>query len=222
LPIANAIGPGALMHEYATHTEPRISFHEPTGHYVVAYPDLTSEVRILVLNENGIPVSATTSMKMQSTLPVEIACQTHRSSPSTSCFVYAHVNSGNYNAAHGAFIRKSFTLSNAGVATVNHDNVVESAPHVALLIDAGTFGQGIIDPAQMPDGYFVSTTPFRITTPSEIRFLVDNVGAFTSLVGPYAQSYMTFAGWNPAGLRPNVSSFDWNEQLLRFVIVGPT
>lgn len=210
----------------SSHTEVSISYHEPVDRFVVAYVDLNSSVRLLSLRgSDGRPVDSAgapllpVDTTFDSILPPRIVCDAHAPGASNVCFLYLVPTSGGVaNIFNGAFIRASVSFDATGALTVGNNFAVESSAQVALLLGGGTFGENSAS-SQMPGGYFLNADAFSSNSNfAEVRLMVDDIGRFSSSVDVFTSTYFTLT--NQAGLffETNLSSFDWNENLRRFVI----
>lgn len=123
------------------------------------------------------------------------------------------------NIFDGAFIRAAVNVSSSGLLTVSSNTAIESSALAALLIKGGTYGENAVAP-QPTSGFFLNVEPFSSASLNEVRFMFDDVGAFSSSYGDgFSSTYMTLTTTAPSGFRSNLSSMDWNEALRRFVVV---
>jgi hypothetical protein len=222
--VAQELGLSVGNATVSSHMEPRIAYHETSNRYVVAYVDFNTNVRLLSLNAEGRPLSTTSTIigsldtSYDSLLPPQIVCDTHAALTYSFCYLYVQPTSPKEYIKGGGFIRDIVSFSGDGSLSIqNLPN--EASAQVDLLIDGGTFGAGRVSGQPTTDGFWMNTKPSPITTSSEVRFVFDDVGFFNSSQSSYTNSYLSLSAFNSLGRRANVSAFDWNERIARFVIV---
>lgn len=205
--------------------EPRISYHETAQRHVVAYSDaINATVRVLSLNSSGLPLDtagvgiAPLSLGTTSVFPVEIACDTHYSLSLNFCRVFIQADDDDTSLHNGGFRVMNVQVNANGTLTHLTSTTTTSPLTGALVIDAVTYGNGL-DPTH-PQGpaYFLSQDSLRSDSVNEMKLSADNTGG---LFNPATKvSYMTISNTaiGSVGMRTNLSSWDWNEGIHRFVV----
>lgn len=218
LPVGSSIGRSTV--------EPRISFHETTGRFLVAYVDLTSNLRLAAFKSSGLLVDGVTvDTGIDTVFPAEVVCDTHAATAISTCFVYVAPTSGSASIKDGQFLRLTIGFSGTGLPIVTETAL--SSATAALIVDGGTLGAGVEagQPA-LSQSFWLNTRPFHeVDSSNEVRFIWDDIGLYDSAVSGFKNSYTSLATFVPdryRKLRPNVSSMDWNESIRRFVVVSAT
>jgi hypothetical protein len=213
--IAAAItGSGTLPAALNTHTEPRISYSETRDEFLATHPDTAGFIRLSTWDLNGNFLAqfnpAPSGFPEMSLWPVEVACDNHLTTASTTCQLYYMAHS-ELASSKDSFVRTGqvwLTNTTGSMLWLGADFTHHLAP---LVSDATTYGRN--GSAFVGNAYFLATDRFVTSSTShEAAVVLDTTG----WIDPADISTGTFDcpfGWT------NVTSWDWNESINRFVVV---
>jgi len=182
--------------------------------FVATHPDTAGFIRVSTwdLNANFLAqfnpfTSGTPEMSLW---PVDIACDNHRVSTSYVCRLYFN-NHSEESFSQASFVKTGLLWllnSSGGMFWFGGTYTSHLAPMVS---DATTYGRNAS--LFTTDAYFVTTDRFVSNSSSfEARMFMDTDGAMDP-ANIDNGTFDTPSGWS------NVTSWDWNETIQRFVVV---
>jgi hypothetical protein len=215
--------------DLATHTEPRISYSESTGFYVVASADLDGWVRVTVWGFDGagfLDCLDQGYLDAVTILPPQVTCDNHLPGASYTCSVFVQPLSSRVGLVSGGIKTFQFTVPITGdlndSATVVNGiprdlvsaSTTQSVRRVALMGDVATYGNGVNTAQLQGSAWLFSGDRFRHEGVSRARLIFDNSPLLDG-------SNLDFTFAATVDQQSNTFAVDWCESAQRFIFVRP-
>jgi hypothetical protein len=200
------------------HTEPRISFHETAaadgfGTFVVSWPGKFGRANLATFNGNTGAYVDGKQLDRFSTYPMELACDQHLTGANDTCSVYIQAA----DQRIGLLETVSITIpTNRTFVDADNNGLIDTGPIVsigaagALLVDVATYGENA--DAQVPGNRWHLNVE-GLSTASRMVVSTFTDAGMVNLISGSAVSQ------NPPNSQANVTSWDYNESIRRFVAV---
>lgn len=208
-----------------THTEPRVSWHDTQGVFVVSSVSTDGMIQITTLDVTGQCID-TAFIDQRTLTPVEVACDTHLPGGSAYCNVYTTPHATRSDFELGRIDSFTITIGTAGNLL---DTETFSAPagftgdlisvvaeqltgvFAPLIGDVLTYGNGRSTSQYPQAAWLMSADRFRDVGSNPGQWLFANEASISGILssGTYSMT----------DNQSNVSSWDWNESAQRIVAV---
>ena len=222
---------------FFTHTEPRVSYHETSCHFVAAWPERNGAVHVATFGLNG-RLKDDFLTDVYTRTPVELACDAHLPSEQPNCRLYVKTNDGsqedrqsrwqtfqvpiNDGGAPADSCQTDGTFSGRGDITLTsltpaQGTWSQSNRKDALLIDTTTYGNGAEQGDLDGDAYLLSSdaSPYSSMNQKEVRIRIDSDGVSA---GDISSTSLSMKDTGAIGLS-NTTSWGWNEAGGRLIAV---
>ena len=222
---------------FFTHTEPRISYHETSCHFVAAWPERDGAVRLATFDLSG-KLKDDFLTDVYTRTPVELACDAHLPQQETECRLYVKTNDGSTGDRSNQWqtfdvpielgdappdaCRTDTPYPERGGIKLDELRTVHgtwsgSNRRDVLLIDTTTYGNGA-DQGDYANGAYVLTTdrsPYSNMTHDVVTLRIDGDGVSA---GDISSTTLPMDNTGAIGLS-NTTSWAWNEPGGRLIAV---
>jgi len=225
---------------HRSHTEPRVTFHERgPGWFVGVWPEDEGVVRVTVFDMAGDRIDEAFLADdrnigpdgdniVRTVFPVEIACDNHLVGVSDNCRVYVDLlaSTATPNYSMGEKATYSITINpSTGLLSTSNGTAGGSPRKLTgtretttgwqrgFLVDVATKGNGWLSGDHEGSAFLITQDNFKDLSNNEVVIGLDNDGRFNP-------PSLNITSENSIDDQPNVTSWDWNESIGRFVAIS--